>query len=167
MKKIFSFFLIFVIILTLVACSNKEENPTNSETPSTNSTEATLPSETTPDNGKVEYEKEYTMKEILEIKTNWNAKYAFPCDADKVVIESETDTTIKMSLTTRNSSFEETISFYDKYTANKEKKNKTLTSETCLFTFEEDYVARTVMIVKNKDNVVITIEYSMDIVNKH
>ncbi len=167
MKKILSLFLVLLMICSLVACTNKDEN-TDTSTPDTEqSTPApTEPFETTPDNGEVEYEKNYTMKEVLEIKTNWQSQYAFPCDTDKVEFEEETDTKLKMSLKTSSITYEKTVEFYDKYTANKENKNKTTTLESCFYSFEEEYVTRTIMIVKNKDNVKITIEYSMENVNK-
>lgn len=165
MKKIFSLLLIFILVFSLVACNNTNTQDNNGANTSS-TTENTEAFETVPDKGKVEYEKEYTMKEILEIKTNWNAEYAFPCDVDKVTITKETDTEIKMSLETNNITLKEAVSFYDKYTANKDNKTKTTTAETCLFSFEEDYIARTIMIAEIKDKIVITIEYSMDDVNK-
>ena len=168
MKKILSLFLVLLTICSLVACTNKDGN-TDTSVPDTEQSVTTTPTEpfeTTPDNGKVEYEKTYTMKEVLEIKTNWQSQYAFPCDTDKVEIEEETDTKLKMSLKTSGVTYEKSVEFYDKYTANKENKNKTTTLESCFYSFEEEYVTRTIMIVKNKDNVKITIEYSMENVNK-
>lgn len=166
MKKILALFLSLLMIISLVACGNSDENNPSTSPNTEQSTKPTEPFETAPDNGEVEYEKTYTMAEILEIKTNWQAQYAFPCDTDKVTIEEETDTRIKMSLTTSGVSYEKAVEFYDKYTANKENKNKTTTLESCFISFEEEYVTRTVMIVKNKDNVAITIEYSTENVNK-
>ena len=168
MKKILSLFLILLMVCSLVACADKNNNTdvSVSDTEQSTTTTPTEPFETTPDNGKVEYEKTYTMKEILEIKTNWQPQYAFPCDTDKVEIEEETDTKLKMSLKTSAITYDKAIEFYNKYTANKENKNKMTTLESCFYSFEEEYVARTIMIVKNKDNIKITIEYSMENVNK-
>lgn len=161
MKKIIIFSLILCLLFSVVGCSKTPiENTTQPETTPTE------PFETVEDKGKVNIEKEYTMEEILDIKTNWNKEYVFPCEVDKVKIEKQDKTNITMSLLATEKTFQQLIDFYNKYTANKNNKNSTKTNETYFISFEEDYVSRTIMLVKNKDNTRITITYSMDNVNR-
>ena len=163
MKKFLVLLLVFILIFcSLTACKSNEGhiNETNSK-PS-----QTLPFEDVKDNGDVEFEKEYTIDEILKIKTNWNKEYVFLKDIDNVVVEKKDDKNIKMSLTTNTHTFKEATEFYQKYTENKENKNYTKTPESYFVSFIEEYVSRTILVVENKDNIYIEINYSLDDVNK-
>ena len=165
MKKIAILSMVIIIFLSCVACSNNQQNKTQMSTQIP--TENTEPEPTTvPDNGSIEYEKTYTMEEMLEIKTSWNIKYVFPTDFDNVKIDKKDETNLKMSLTTSKVNYVEAREFYKTYTIGKQKLNATDTGESFFVSFEEDYVSRTIMVVDNGDNVVITVTYSMDNVNK-
>ena len=145
-----------------VACT-KETPPTE---PSMQEVVTEPEATTVPDKGVVEYEKKYTMDELLEIKTSWNIKYVFPTDFDKVEIIKKDDTNLKMCLSTEKCTYEEARTFYKTYTLGKQKMNTTDTGESYFVSFEEEYVNRTIMVVKNANNIVITVTYSMDNVNK-
>ena len=166
MKKIVVILLIALMLVSLVACS---KDATDTKTPTedifaTDLPEVTIP--TVPDNGKVEIEKKYTMQEMMEIKTSWNIEYVFPCDFENVKITKSDDTNLKMALTTDDVTYAEACSFYKQYTIGKQKMNSTNTGESYFISFEEEYVSRTIMIVNNGDNVAITVNYSMDNVNR-
>lgn len=163
MKKIFAILLTLVLVLcSLTACKNNEDVPSSTESTPTQ----TLPFEDVKDNGDVEFEKEYTIDEILKIKTNWNKEYVFLKDVDSVSVEKKDDRNLKMSLTTNNQTFKEATEFYQKYTENKENKNFTKTPESYFVSFIEEYVSRTILVVENRDSIYIEINYSLDDVNK-
>jgi hypothetical protein len=166
MKKIISILLSVVIALLFVACNSDKQNTETTVPDVTQGTENTIVPETVPDNGEVEYEKEYTIKEMLEIKTSWNIQYVFPADFDKVKTVKEDNTNLKMSLVTSEISYENACDFYKKYVFGKDKLNSTDTGESLFISFEEDFVCRTITVVNNGDNVAITINYTMDNVNK-
>ena len=155
-----------IATLLFTACSTPQNIPENtkpsdkvSQTPSHRPNDAD-------DKGEVKYEDEYTLSEILEIKTNWNKEYVFPCDISHVQIEEENDTNLVMSLKTQQITYNDALVFYENYTLDKKHRNVTNTKESCLITFEEEYVSRTIMVVQNAEDVMITITYSMDNVNK-
>lgn len=161
MKKLFLILISFCLFFScLTACGNKDTNDNT-----TNTTTPVLPFEEVKDEGDVEFEKEYTIDEILEIKTNWNKEYVFLKDFDDVIIEKTDSKNIKMSLTTKNQTFDEAVAFYQKYTANKDR-NSTKTPESYFVSFVDEYVARTILVVKNQNDIYIEINYSLDDVNK-
>lgn len=122
--------------------------------------------ETVTDNGSIDIKKEYTIDEVLKIKTNWNPQYSFPCESDSVEILNKTDTEITYFLSTDKISFNDTINFYNKYTKNKQYLNTTSTRNSFFFSFQEDFVSRTISIADNGNSISITIVYSLENTNK-
>jgi hypothetical protein len=122
--------------------------------------------ESVTDAGIIEIEKEYTLNEILQIKTNWNKEYAFPCDIEKVQITNNDEQNITMSLTTDKCTYSDAVSFYNKYTKNKEQLNSTSTQDTFFVSFVDCQVSRTISVVKDTQNIIITITYSLENTNK-
>lgn len=161
MKKIILLLLTLTLLFSLCACTDKNTESKVEDTVST-----TEPFELVEDNGKVEIQKEYTMDELLKIKTNWNKEYVFPCETDKVKITKKDDHNITMTLAVTERTYKEVINFYDKYTATKQNRNSTKTDETYFISFDEDYTTRTIMMVKNTDNTFVTVTYSLDNANK-
>ena len=161
MKKIFLLLLSLIFIFSLCACSGDK-----AETQTSDTTSVTEPFETVEDNGKVEIQKEYTMEELLKIKTNWNKEYVFPCEVDKVKITKKDNQNIVMTLAVTEKTYDEVVKFYDKYTATKQNRNSTKTAESYFISFDEDYTTRTIMMVKNTNNTFVTVTYSLDNANK-